>query len=88
MKQVAKTTLGLAMAGMMALAPSTSYALSQNETVYAKLQPNGETNYVAVTKQLVNDTKAAQIIDWTNLTDLKNLHGVESFRSENGKITW
>lgn len=88
MKQVAKTTLGLAMAGMMALAPSTSYALSQNETVYAKLQPNGETNYVAVTKQLVNDTKAAQIIDWTNLTDLKNLNGFESFRSENGKITW
>lgn len=88
MKQVAKTTLGLAMAGMMALAPSASYALSQNETVYAKLQPTGESKYISVTKQLVNDEKAAQISDQATLTDIENLNGFESFRSENGKVRW
>lgn len=68
MKQYLKTSLGIAAAGvisMAALVPSASYALSQEETIYAKLQPSGSEQYIKIARHLVDETAAERINDYT-----------------------
>lgn len=67
MKQYLKTSLGIVAAGvisMAALVPSASYALSQEETIYAKLQPSGSEQYIKIARHLVDETAAERINDY------------------------
>ncbi len=88
-KRVYQNTLCLLVAGALALTPAGSaLALSQDETVYAKLHSNGETNYLSVNKHLINDTEDAQLLDRTILTEVENLNGFETFTTDGELITW
>lgn len=64
------------------------YALTKEETVYAKLKPNGNINYTTVTEHLINDTKEEKIKDKTNLTNIINTNGEETFKKEEDTILW
>lgn len=89
MKKYQKNITSLAIMGMVALMPAgTSYALSQDETVYAKLGSDGATYETSVVEHLKNEKKHYQLFDKTSLRDIENLNGFESFVVEDGKVTW
>lgn len=92
MKKITKSLTYLAVAGAVAIVPSLSTlsaaALSQDETVYAKLQNDGSAKYVAVTKHLINDLKDNELVDESILSELENLNGTESFTKDGATLKW
>lgn len=89
MKKVYQNIFALFTAGLVAAIPSYSVAaMSQDETVYAKLQASGETRSIAVTKHLINDTKEAQLHDLADLENIENLNGDEVFAMVDGQLVW
>lgn len=89
MKKYQKNLAGLAIMGMAALLPtSATYALSQDETVYAKLGSDGVAYETSVVEHLKNDKKDYQLFDKTSLRDIENLNGFESFVVEDGRVIW
>lgn len=89
MKNISKSLLCLIAAVAVGLTPSASVAaLTQNETVYAKLQFSGDVRYVSVTEHLVNDLKESQLFDESILSEIENLNGYEGFIMDGEKVTW
>lgn len=92
MKKLTKNLTYLAVAGAVAIIPSLSslsaMALSQDETVYAKLQNDGSAKYVSVTKHLINDLKENELFDESILSELENLNGFENFTQNDETIKW
>ncbi len=92
MKKITRSLTYLAVVGAVAVVPSLSTlsaaALSQDETVYAKLQNDGSAKYISVTKHLINDLKENELFDESILNELENLNGFENFTQDNGTIKW
>lgn len=78
----------LATAGVVALMPSPASALTQNETVYVKLQPSGATDYISVIEHLKNDLSDMELFDQTILENLENLNGFEGFTIDGNNVKW
>ena len=62
MKKIIKSSMSLATAGVLALTPLPSFALSQDETVYVKLQENGVVKTISVTEHLINDLDRKSVV--------------------------
>ena len=92
MKKIGKSLTYMAVAGAVAIVPGLSglsaAALSQDETVYAKLQSDGSAKYVSVTRHLINDLKENELFDESILSDLENLNGFEGFVQYGNTIRW
>lgn len=88
MKKAIKSSMCLATAGLLALTPLPSFALSQDETVYVKLQENGAVKTISVTEHLVNDLKDSELFDRSILTGIENLNGFEGFVVEGENVKW
>lgn len=92
MKKITRSLAYLAVMSAVVAVPSLSTlsasALSQDETVYAKLQNDGSAKYVSVTKHLINDLKENELFDESILNELENLNGFESFAQSDGTIKW
>lgn len=63
------------------------WALSKDETIYAKLDNNGQIEKVIVTEHL-EGTNEGKTEDKTTLQNIMNISGNEKFTIENGKIIW
>ena len=83
-----KSSICLATAGALALTPLPTFALSQDETVYVKLQANGEVRTISVTEHLVNDLKNNELFDKSILTNVENLNGFEGFVVDGENVKW
>lgn len=59
----------------------------KDETVYVKLDNNGDKKEVVVSDQLKN-VGQSQISDVSDLKDIENVKGDEKFSNENGRIKW
>lgn len=89
MKKFLKNSLCFTIAGALALLPATpSFAMVQDETVYAKLNESGETKQISVVEHLINDAKEKELFDQTVLKDLENLNGFEGFVVDGEKVKW
>ena len=66
---------------------TTVYALTKDETVYAKLKENGEINSVSISEHLYN-YKGQNISDKSILTNIKNINGIETFKQNGNSVTW
>lgn len=86
-KVLQNTICGLSIAAMP-LVPYNAMAISQDETVYAKLQPSGEVSYVSVTNHLINSDQEAKIATRTYLKDIENLNGFENFSLTSENLIW
>ena len=74
---------------MAALMPANAtFALSQDETVYTKLESDGSVSETSVVRHLKNSTRDYQLFDQTILGNIENLNGFESFKVEDGKVVW
>lgn len=70
------------------LLPDISYALTKEETVYAKLNSDGSVKSTTVNEHLINDEKLDSIIDYSDLEDITNTNSNNKFKSENTLLTW
>lgn len=60
----------------------------KDETVYATIDGNGSVKSVTVSDQLKNISDAASIMDQSDLQNIENIKGDETFTSKDGKLTW
>ena len=63
-------------------------ALSKTETVYSKLDYNGEVTDTIVNELLVNDKELDTINDYSTLTDIINISDDNEFTNDNNKLTF
>lgn len=63
------------------------YALSKDETIYAKLDNNGQVSKVIISEHL-EGTNLEETEDKTKLNDIKNINGDEEYLLKDGKIIW
>lgn len=81
-----KKSLKLFMISLMII-PVTTHALTKKETVYSNLDYNGEVKNTIVVNHLYNnETKVLE--DETELIDILNLNGKETFKIDNNKLSW
>lgn len=60
----------------------------KEETVYVKTDASGSVNSVVVSSWLKNVDNTEELTDYTQLTDITNIKGKETYTEEAGKITW
>lgn len=68
--------------------PLNTKALSKEETVYGKLDSNGIIKNVFVNEHLINNDKLDTINDYTDLKNILNLNGDETYDLKDSKIIW
>ena len=81
---------GLALAFAYTAVPALAASeISKDETVYIATDATGAEEEVIVSEHLKNGIEAATIDDMTNLTEIENVKGEESFRKGKGdQIIW
>ena len=83
------TVMILGMASGMGDISYASGSVEKEETVYVNLKADGTVNDITVSDWLKNITGNGDISDVSNLTDIENVKGDESFtRNSDGSITW
>ena len=63
-------------------------AYTKEETIYSKLNSDNKIYSTIVTSKITNNNREALIDDVSNLLNIENLSGDESFPNEGNKITW
>lgn len=64
------------------------FAYTKEETVYTKLDSNGNNYKTVVSTHIINDENLDMIEDLSDLLDIKNTSGEETFNQDGSKITW
>ena len=64
------------------------FAASKSETVYSNLDSNGKAYKTIVSTQLTNEDKLDEITDISNLLNIENTNGDETFKKEENQIVW
>ncbi len=64
------------------------FAASKSETVYSNLDSNGKAYKTIVSTQLTNEDKSDEITDISNLLNIENTNGDETFKKEGNQIVW
>lgn len=90
MNKILRNTLCGLMAVTLAAMPINVYATAntQEETIYVKLQPNGEVDYSSVSKHLFNNSRSETLTDITILQDVENINGFETYKINNNQLIW
>ena len=93
LKKTCAVTVSAAMAvGLFMGNGSVSYAadkVEKEETVYVKLESDGTVKEITVSDWLKNVTGTGDVEDVSNLNDIKNVKGDETFeQGKDGKIIW
>ena len=64
------------------------FATSKSETVYSNLDSNGKAYKTIVSTQLTNEDKLDEITDISNLLNIENTNGDETFKKEGNQVIW
>ena len=64
------------------------FPAEKNETVYVKTDANGKTRKIVVSDQLQNTGDTDTVKDHSNLTDIENVKGDESFKQSGSNLVW
>lgn len=86
-KTLKKATV-LTLITSLLLEPMSVLALSKEETVYSKLSPTGEASTIIVNNYLKNPNHTNELEDFTDLKDIVNLSGNETFEYHNNELLW
>lgn len=85
-KNILKKATAWILIGSLMLEATPVWALKKEETVYTKLNSNGEVNNVIVSEHLSGNDK--DYVDKTKLDNIKNVNGNETYKTEDDKIVW
>ena len=87
MKKINKKKLAVGLVSLLVLMPTTSYALTKEETVFTKLNSDGTVNSSTVSESILNN-KNIEIKDYSILENITNLNSNTSFTKDNNYLTW
>lgn len=87
-KNKMKTVVTTMMVGMLVFVPNSVFALSKEETVYAKLNTDGSVKNVLVNEHLVNDKESDKITDYSDLENILNTHSDHTYTRNENLLTW
>ena len=87
MKKIFKIFMSFGVITGLLLETFPVWALTKDESIYAKLDNNGQVNKVIVSEHL-QGTGDKETTDKTKLEDIENINGDEKFTNENGKLVW
>lgn len=88
-KQFIAIAVSAALFGATAMPAFAASELTKDETVYVVTEPDGSQKDVTVSDHLINESDADQIQDVTNLKDIENVKGEETFeKGEGDAILW
>lgn len=82
------TNASLALTMLLVSLPINAKALTKDETVYGKLDNTGKIKNVYVNEHLINNTKESELKDYTELKEIFNLNGDETFNIDGSSIVW
>ncbi len=71
--------------------PASAFAangITKDETVYVVTDSSGTQQDVIVSDHLINEDKVKTIADQTNLKDVENVKGEETFKQDGESLTW
>lgn len=80
--------LSLISLSIMSVLPVNAYALTKEETVYSKLNNNGEIINTSVYEHLINNDKLDTITDLSDLENITNINNNNKFEYANNTLTW
>lgn len=80
--------LSLISLSIMSVLPINAYALTKEETVYSKLNNNGEIINTSVYEHLINTDKLDTITDLSDLENITNINNNNKFEYANNILTW
>ena len=69
-------------------AATANDGVTKEENVYVIADAQGTVNQVIVSDWLKNENNSAVIVDKSNLDNIQNVKGDETFTQDDGKITW
>lgn len=72
----------------LCLSSTSVMALTKNETVYGKLNSDGSIKSILVNEHLLNNKNQDTIEDFSDLQDILNINGDNSFTKNNDKLIW
>ena len=81
-----KLAIGLVI--LLIVNPINTYALTKNETVYAKVSYDGKVSSINVNEHIINKEKLTLINDYSELDDIFNLNGNEKYSKDGNFLTW
>lgn len=87
MKKFVKRIMGLGVITGLMLETFPVWALTKDESIYAKLENNGQVSKVIVSEHL-QGTGDKETIDRTKLENIKNINGDEKYTLNDGKLVW
>ncbi len=87
MKKLFKRIMGLGVIAGLLLETFPVWALTKDETIYAKLDNNGQVNKVIISEHL-QGTGEKETFDRSRLNDIKNINGDEKFTKDGNKLIW
>ena len=82
------TSASLALTMLLVSLPINAKALTKDETVYGKFDNTGKIKNVYVNEHLINNTKESELKDYTELKEIFNLNGDETFNIDGSSIVW
>lgn len=82
------TNASLALTMLLVSLPINAKALTKDETVYGKFDNTGKIKNVYVNEHLINNTKESELKDYTELKEIFNLNGDETFNVDGSSIVW
>lgn len=82
------TNASLALTMLLVSLPINAKALTKDETVYGKFDNTGKIKNVYVNEHLINNTKESELKDYTELKEIFNLNGDETFNIDGSSIVW
>lgn len=86
-KIISKITSGALLCTMVAYT-SPVLAFTKEETVYAKLESNGKNYHTIVNNHLNNEEQENMINDLSDLINIENVNGEETFEQEGNQLIW
>ncbi len=86
-KKIIKVTSSLLLATMVAYT-TPIFAFTKEETVYSKTKSNGETYQTIVSTHLKNGDEEDILKDLTDLINIENTNGDETFTQNGEELTW
>lgn len=85
--KIKKITIITLLFGIIA-SPFQLNALTKEETVYVKLNNTGKKENIFVNTHIINNEKLEILTDETDLLNIMNINGNESFTQNNTTLTW
>lgn len=87
-KNIGKKVISGLLLGTMCVYTMPVLANTKDETVYSKVNQNGKNYNTIVSTKLSNDNKSNLLEDLSDLLNIENTNGDETFKKEGEKIIW